>query len=75
MDARHAFVIMGGGEAIMVGPLFERRLAALILDRDPFERTFRETLAGADDRPGLKLMNAVARRRARALLPMAEEWF
>ena len=47
------------------------------LDQELFVKTLRAVVDSRekDDPPGLRLMNAVARRRAKALLPMADEWF
>lgn len=64
-----------GPGALLPRVAFAEHFARYSLDRDLFERTLRDVLTAEGDPPGLELMNAVARRRARALLPMAEEWF
>lgn len=49
--------------------------ARYAFDRDLFESTLREVLTPREDPPDFRLMNAVARLRARALLDRVEELF
>lgn len=66
-----------GEKALLPRVAFAEFHARYSLDQDLFVKTLRTVLDSrdADDPPGVRLMNAVARRRAKALLPMAEEWF
>jgi hypothetical protein len=66
-----------GDKALLPRVALAEFYARYALDQELFEKTLRAVVGSrdADDPPGLQLMNAVARRRAKALLPMAEEWF
>ncbi len=66
---------LAGPDALLPRVAYAEFHARYSLDRSAFERTLRTVIESSDDPPGLELMNAVARRRAHALLPMAEEWF
>lgn len=66
-----------GEKALLPRVAFAEFFARYSLDRELFEKTLRAAVDSRelDDPPGLRLTNAMARRRAKALLPMAEEWF
>ena len=66
-----------GEKALLPRVALAEFYARYALDQGLFESTLKSVLGTSDrdDPPGLQLMNAVARRRAKALLPMAEEWF
>ena len=66
-----------GEKALLPRVAMAEFYARYSLDQGLFESTLKSVLGTGerDDPPGLQLMNAVARRRAKALLPMAEEWF
>jgi len=70
-------IAAAGEKALLPRVAFAEFFARYSLDRELFEKTLRAAVDSRDldDPPGLRLMNAVARRRAKALLPMAEEWF
>lgn len=66
-----------GEKALLPRVAFAEFFARYSLDQELFVKTLRAAVDSRDldDPPGLRLTNAVARRRAKALLPMAEEWF
>jgi len=67
---------LGQGNLLLV-PVFEARYyARAILDAELFDRLLEEALSAPLDRaPDIRLLNAVAQRKARDLQPMKDEWF
>lgn len=66
---------LAGANALLPRVAFAEYYARYAFDRDLFDSTLRGILEFRNDPPELRLMNEVARRRAAALLPMADEWF
>ena len=59
----------------MTKVMFADQYARLVFDRSLHDRLLNEVLVADDDPPELRLMNAVAKRRARELLDSADDYF
>ncbi|MCX7817842.1 MAG: TRAP transporter TatT component family protein [Kiritimatiellae bacterium] len=66
---------VAGDGALMPRVAMAEYYARYAMDRELFDRLLAEVEAHADDPPGLELPNALARRRARELRALADEWF
>ncbi len=66
---------LAGPAALMPRIAMAEYYARYSLDRELFDRLLTEIEASSDDPSGLELANALARRRARELKAMADEWF
>lgn len=66
---------LAGPDYLLARVAYAEYYARYAFDRDLFESTLREVLAPREDPPVFRLMNAVARLRARMLLDRADEFF
>ena len=66
---------LGGPDYLLSRVAFAESYARYAQDRAAFEAALRDALAPREDPPEFRLMNAVARVRARALLAQIEEYF
>ncbi len=66
---------LAGPGALMPRIAMAEYYARYAMDRELFDRLLGEVEAAKDDPPGFELANALARRRARELKAMADEWF
>jgi len=64
-----------GPDALLPRVAFAEFYARLAFDRELFEKTLRAVIAHQTDPPEFRLLNAVARQRAQALLDKADEFF
>ena len=65
----------GGPDYLVPRVAFAEFYARYAFDRELFEKTLKDVLAPREDPPQFRLMNAVARLRARVLLDRVEEFF
>lgn len=68
-------IALSEGRHLLTKVMFAEQYAKLVFDRELHDRLLREVLEGGDDLPELRLMNAVARGRARELLDAADDYF
>ena len=68
-------IALSEGRHLLTKVMFADQYARLVFDRPLHDRLLREVLVADDDPPGLRLMNAVARRRAQELLESADAYF
>ncbi|GBC63355.1 hypothetical protein DENIS_4349 [Desulfonema ishimotonii] len=66
---------LSGGRNLMVKVTFARQYARLVFDRALHDRLLQEVLAADPDVEGYALVNALARKQAKALLESADEYF
>lgn len=66
---------LAGPDYLLARVAYAEYYARYAFDRELFESTLREVLAPREDPPDFRLMNAVARLRAQALLDRVEEYF
>lgn len=66
---------LGGPDCLLPHVTFAEFYARYAQDRDLFEKTLNEVLAADPANPDLALMNEVAKKRARALLGMVDDFF
>ena len=66
---------MAGPDYLLARVTYAEYYARYAFDRALFESTLQDVLAPREDPPDYRLMNAVARLRARALLDRVEEFF
>jgi len=66
---------LAGPDYLLARVTYAEYFARYAFNRELFESTLREVLAPREDPPEFRLMNAVARLRARALLDRVEEFF
>ena len=63
------------GRHLLTKVMFADQYARLVFDRSLHDRLLNEVLVAVDGPPELRLMNAVAKRRARELLDSADDYF
>ena len=68
-------IALSEGRHLLTKVMFAEQYARMLFDRPLHDRLLKEVLAADDDLPGLRLMNAVARRRAQELLDSADDYF
>ena len=68
-------IALSEGRHLLTKVMFADRYARLVFDRPLHDRLLNEVLAADEDPPELRLMNALARRRAQELLESADEYF
>ena len=76
--ARYHFeraIALSEGRHLLTKVMFADQYARMVFDRPLHDRLLEEVLAAGDDLPGLRLMNAVARRQAQDLLESADDYF
>ncbi|MBU1910562.1 MAG: TRAP transporter TatT component family protein [Verrucomicrobia bacterium] len=66
---------LAGPDYLLARVTYAEYYARYAFDRELFEATLKEVLAPREDPPDFRLMNAVARLRAQALLARVEEFF
>ncbi|MBP7829350.1 MAG: hypothetical protein KA248_05490 [Kiritimatiellae bacterium] len=66
---------LAGPDYLLARVTYAEYYARYRFDRELFENTLRDVLAPREDPPDYRLMNAVARLRAQALLDRVEEFF
>ena len=68
-------IALSEGRHLLTKVMFADQYARMMFDRPLHDSLLEEVLAAEDDLPGLRLMNAVARRRAQELLDSADDYF
>lgn len=68
-------IALSEGRHLLTKVMFADQYARLVFDRPLHDRLLNDVLADDDDLPELRLMNAVAKRRARELLESADDYF
>ena len=68
-------IALAEGRHLLTKVMFADQYARLVFDRPLHDRLLNEVVSFADDPPGLRLMNAVAKRMARDLLETADDYF
>lgn len=68
-------IALSEGRHLLTKVMFADQYARMVFDRPLHDSLLEEVLAAEDDLPGLRLMNAVARRRAQELLDSADDYF
>ena len=68
-------IALSEGRHLLTKVMFADQYARMVYDRPLHDRLLGEVLAADDDLPDLRLMNAVARRRAQELLDSADDYF
>ena len=68
-------IALSEGRHLLTKVMYADQYARLVFDRPLHDRLLNEVLAVDEDPPELRLMNAVARRRAQKLLESADEYF
>ncbi len=68
-------IALSEGRHLLTKVMFADQYARLVFDRPLHDGLLNEVLAADDDLPELRLMNAIAKRRARELLDSADDYF